>query len=298
LDNGKKIKLKKEVKMREKVITLILVTVTGLFFMEGCEVKVKTGELDGWLIALDPGHGGPNPDRPSAPWKNVGVYYTPQYIDPGNTGWGYTIWIPNYVWEDEVNLDVALRLKKLIEGEGGKVFLTRKRDVRISTRERVKRANNSGAHRFISIHHNNVDWIYYSWSPIYDGYIGPHYNGTETYWPDTRYYFKDGKWYAENGLPMEKEIRRHDVSNDLAHHVHRELCKELGLPDRRVKRKRFYVLRMTKMPAILTEASFLSCPDEARRLHQGAYRQREAHAIFQGILNHAKCFSPNWWGGK
>ncbi|MFG0227264.1 N-acetylmuramoyl-L-alanine amidase family protein, partial [Streptococcus suis] len=58
------------------------------------------------MVLLDPGHGG---------------------MDPGMVG---------YVVEKEVVLDVALRLKRLLEKEGIEVRLTRDRDAHLSPDKR------------------------------------------------------------------------------------------------------------------------------------------------------------------
>lgn len=77
------------------------------------------------VIAIDAGHGGQ---------------------DPGAVGKRGTK-------EKDVVLAIAKRLAKLVNKEPGmKAFLTRDRDVFISLRQRIKRAHNSGANMFISIH--------------------------------------------------------------------------------------------------------------------------------------------------
>ena len=84
-------------------------------------------------ICLDPGHGG---------------------SDPGAVGFG--------LLEKDMNLDIALRLRDLLEADtadtfgGGEweVLMTRSTDVDVSLAQRVQLANAWPADRFVSIHCN------------------------------------------------------------------------------------------------------------------------------------------------
>ena len=60
------------------------------------------------------------------------------------------------------------------------------------------------------------------------------------------------------------------------------------LVSRGVKMAPFLVLVATKMPAILTEVSYLSNQEEAHLLVTAEYRQRIAQALFQGIQAYAR----------
>lgn len=92
--------------------------------------------LEGWVIALDPGHGG-DAHRPG--YKR------------GPTG----------VREADVNWRVAVLLERLLMDAGVHVVMTRHGDYDIGLRERAEIANNvrrpdggTGADLFISLHHN------------------------------------------------------------------------------------------------------------------------------------------------
>ncbi len=102
--------------------------------------------LEGRVIAIDPGHGGP---------------------DPGAIGQAGTK-------EKDITLDVAKRLAKLLEARGAKVVMTRTQDVDVGLYERTQKANKAKADIFISIHINaNTDRSYTGTST----YI---YSGTES----------------------------------------------------------------------------------------------------------------------
>jgi N-acetylmuramoyl-L-alanine amidase len=82
------------------------------------------GSLDGYLIAVDPGH------------------------PPGGaTG-------PTGLREAEANLAVGLEVKRLLEKAGAKVFITRTEDVPIDLWPRVDMVQRAGADLLVSIHNN------------------------------------------------------------------------------------------------------------------------------------------------
>jgi N-acetylmuramoyl-L-alanine amidase len=56
--------------------------------------------------------------------------------------------------------------------------------------------------------------------------------------------------------------------------------------DRGIKRARFAVLRLTKIPAILVEGGFLTERGESRLIAQSAWRAKLAQSIATGLLNY------------
>lgn len=141
------------------------------------------------------------------------------------------------------------------------VDLTRTSDIAVSLKDRAQFAVDNWANRFISIHHNAS--------------TNSNTNGTEV--------------YIYNGM------RTDYVSKDMAKKVQSELVSELGLSNRGVKKANLAVLRYLyqkstpfAIPGILTEASFISNPQEEKKLRQKSYRKREASAIVRGIIKHAK----------
>ena len=59
-----------------------------------------------------------------------------------------------------------------------------------------------------------------------------------------------------------------------------------GSPDRGVKQGRFYVIKNTRMPAVLVEIGFLTGRLDSRRLEKITHRKRLAYAIAKGILEY------------
>ena len=62
--------------------------------------------------------------------------------------------------------------------------------------------------------------------------------------------------------------------------------------DRLVIPSGFGVLRQTKRPAILVEASFYSNPEEEQRLKKESYNKREAYGYFMGIARYVAAGFP------
>jgi N-acetylmuramoyl-L-alanine amidase len=193
------------------------------------------------VIVIDPGHGGSNSGTHS--------------VLDGRL-------------EKEFTLDLALRLKPLLEAEGWKVFLTRTEDTDVSLPERVERAQVNRADLFISLHFNS-------------GAPDTTQAGLETYCmtptgePSTITRNFADPW--DENLPN----NAFDPENlQLAVRIHSALQHGTGMQDRGVRRARFIgVLRGQSRPAILIEAGYLSNPDEATRIETPAYRQKLAEVL-------------------
>ena len=59
-----------------------------------------------------------------------------------------------------------------------------------------------------------------------------------------------------------------------------------GSPDRGVRQGRYFVIKNTRMPAVLVEIGFLTGRLDARRLEKSIHRERIAYAITKGILEY------------
>ena len=172
-------------------------------------------------------------------------------IDPGHGGLDPGALGINGIRETDVVLEVSKTVKKLLSDKGVKVMLTRKNEVNLDLSPRVSFANNTDADIFVSIHANA------SRGKRRD------INGLETF------YFRGwrGRLLAQR---IQKQILR--VSP--------------GSPDRGVKQGRYYVIKNTRMPAVLVEIGFLTGRLDARRLEKNTHRNRIAHAIAKGILEY------------
>ena len=172
-------------------------------------------------------------------------------IDPGHGGPDPGAIGIGGIRETDVVLEVSKIVKKILSEKGVKVRLTRKTEVDLDLPPRVSFANRSDSDIFVSIHANA------SRGKRRD------INGLETFY----YRGWRGRLLAKR---IQKQILR--VSP--------------GSPDRGVKQGRYYVIKKTRMPAVLVEIGFLTGRLDARRLEKTAHRKRIAYAIAKGILEY------------
>jgi N-acetylmuramoyl-L-alanine amidase len=147
--------------------------------------------------------------------------------------------------EKPYTLDVAIRLQAVLSASGYRTVMTRSGDYFIGLGGRCAVANKERDAIFVSIHFNSAP--------------REGANGIETYYYTSR-------------------------SGKLAATVHREVVRTAGTEDRRVRKRGFYVVRNTRIPAILCELGFLTNGYESKRIAgSSAYRQSLAEAVARGI---------------
>jgi len=154
-------------------------------------------------------------------------------IDPGHGGPDPGAIGIGGIRETDVVLEVSKIVRDLLSEKGVKVVLTRKNEVDLDLPPRVSFANNTDADIFVSIHANA------SRGKRRD------INGLETF------YYRGWR-----GRLLAKRIQQ------------QILRVSPGSPDRGVKQGRFYVIKNTKMPAVLVEVGFLTGRLDARRLEK------------------------------
>lgn len=184
------------------------------------ELMIYRSPLQNKTIVVDPGHGGSDPGAGAAD-----------------------------VQEKNINLDIGLKLKELLEQAGARVLMTREDDIFVNLYTRAGIANEVKADLFISIHNN--------WAENNAA------RGTETlYYPDT-----------------EKKA--------LALAIQKSIVKSIGLADRGiVERPGLVVTRETRMPSALVEVGFISNSDDRSLLLTDEFRQKAAEGIANGIINY------------
>src|SRR5881227_2828806 len=145
--------------------------------------------------------------------------------------------------EKEMTLDVAQRLKTLLAASGYRVIMTRDSDVFVPLPTRVAIANSYGNAIFVCIHFNSAKRM--------------GAGGIETY------------FYSRESLP-------------LASAIHYFVAGGAPSSNRGVRRRGYYVLRKTNIPAVLVECGFLTNPAEGEYVQTASYRQKLAEEIAAG----------------
>src|SRR2546423_13919506 len=146
--------------------------------------------------------------------------------------------------EKEMTLDVAQRLRNVLSASGYRVVMTRDSDVFVPLPTRVAIANSYRNAIFVCIHFNATQRA--------------GAGGIETY------------FYSRGSLPLASAIHNYVVG---------------GAPsaNRGVRRRGYYVLRKTNIPAVLVECGFLTNPTEAAYAQNASYRQKLAEEIATGV---------------
>ena len=191
-------------------------------------------------------------------------------LDPGHGGdahrEGYKRG-PTGVREAEMNLRVGLYLRDLLQAAGATVVMTRTDDVDSTLAQRAAVANDAKADVFVSLHHNAVG--------------NPETNYT-TVWHHGR--------PADAGPSL-------DLARYLAVEIGEALRTQVGktspvMSDLQMYDSGFGVLRPATMPAVLTESSFYTNPEEEQRLAEPEYNLREAYAIYRGLCAYFRHGTP------
>jgi N-acetylmuramoyl-L-alanine amidase len=211
-------------------------------------------------IVIDPGHGGD---------------------DGGATGAGGTR-------EKQITLDVARRVKGLIEARLGiRVVLTRDDDRRVSLDERAALANNSKAGLLISLHANAA--------------FAPAMSGAEVFYESTDPELDAARRAAEadsvtlpvlGGGSRTIDVVRWDLaqarhlesSQMLAGVLEDELRTRVPLGPRSLQQAPMRVLAGANMPAALIEMAYLSNPGQEKQAASSEYQVAIAQAIYETVV--------------
>lgn len=213
-----------------------------------------------YTVVLDAGHGGRDPGA-VAPWGE----------------------------EKEIVLAVTLQLKALLEARGVQVIVTRDDDTFLSLPQRSTFAT-TDRNLFVSLHANAAE--------------NSNANGIET-WVFGQPLDPSLVELAilENGggdIGAARTAEAASIAGDIAGDILREtqlnyslalasvvqerLVRTTGAVDRGVRQNLFYVIRNSRIPAILVEIGFVSHEQEGRRLVDPGYQETLATALADGIM--------------
>lgn len=173
--------------------------------------------------------------------------------------------------EKTLTLDLAKRVRRVLEARGVRVRMTRLTDRTLSLERRVEIAKECDADLVVSLHFNS----------------GGSAEGIETFCipPAGSGSTANPSKGSARGDNAAVPGNRYDEQNVwLAHCVQKSLLRATGAPDRGVRRARFQVIRQAACPAVLVESGFLTNPREEEKILRVEYRELLAGAIAEGIL--------------
>jgi N-acetylmuramoyl-L-alanine amidase len=194
-------------------------------------------------------------------------------LDPGHGGFDKGA-ISGYGYEKDYALDLARLLRPLLQAKGFRVIMTRESDVFVPLELRARIANATSDSIFVSLHFNATDR-----DPSASGF--EIYSLTPRGAPST---YEDGLTLAS--INIQNGTEEDAASVELSCCIYHSLLGQIGEFDRGIKRARFAVLRLTKIPAVLIEGGFLTERGESRLIANPGWRQKLADAIGTGIDNY------------
>ncbi|MBZ2175270.1 N-acetylmuramoyl-L-alanine amidase CwlD [Schnuerera sp. xch1] len=221
------------------ILSIILISITILLIAlfnnrVTSAVNVIIGQK---IIGIDPGHGG---------------------IDSGAVG-------VSGIEEDKINLKIALKLKRIIEQNGGTAVMTRENEDGLYT-DKSKTLKEKKTEDL----HNRKKIIE---SANCDVFISIHLNSFEQsmYYGAQTFYGKDKEY-----------------SYRLAHCIQNQLKNELDKNNQRVPQdtEEVFLLNEIQAPSVLVECGFVSNPEEERLLNTDGYQGKIALAIYNGIMKY------------
>lgn len=227
--------------------------------------------------------------------RSLGLKLSRVIIDAGHGGHDTgTIGQGGYM-EKELVLDVAQRLKQLVETElGAEVVMTRTDDSFVPLETRTAIANQQQADLFISIHANS--------SRVRS------VRGVETYFLNFTSSRESLETASRENASSDRTIHelqdvvkkimlqdKVDESRELAQHIEKALAARKGSgTDRGVKQAPFVVLIGADMPSVLTEICFISNPEDEKHVKSSESRQAIAESLFEGVKSYAETLSGGY----
>lgn len=191
-------------------------------------------------------------------------------IDPGHGGIDGGASLSEHFNEKDINLDISLKLRELLDNAGAEVVLTRDNDISLEKMSDLQSSryrrdldarrdivNNSNANISVSIHANC-----FRNNPQTKGAIIFYYYDSE-----------EGKRLAELIAGSINEI------------VYRSFLKNDSLKSK-VLPEDLFMLRSIKVPGVLIEVGYMTNLEEGRLLRQDEFQAAMAEAIYNGLKNY------------
>jgi N-acetylmuramoyl-L-alanine amidase len=203
---------------------------------------------------------------------NVGKVQT-VILDPGHGGHDKGQ-VSRYGYEKDFALDVARKLRPFLQAKGLRVIMTREGDYFVPLEVRAQIANATRNSIFVSIHFNGTN-------------DDPNATGFEifSFTPRGAPSTSDNA-AAPSSLSMQPGSEVDAQSMALSVCIYHSLLGHIPEFDRGIKRARFAVLRLTRVPAVLIEGGFLTERGESQLIAKKDWRANLGQAIGVGIENY------------
>ena len=168
--------------------------------------------------------------------------------------------------EKDINLDIALKLEKILKFYGFNVIMTRTQDVMTCDDglDSLRKRKISDIHNRFELMRKNPDAIF----------ISVHQNK-----------FEDSSQHGTQVFYSANDER----SKELAEAIQTSVTLTLQRKNDRVVKKSgsgIYLLYHAKIPAVLVECGFISNSDEVKKLKDESYRMKLAILIADGLLKY------------
>ena len=194
-------------------------------------------------------------------------------LDPGHGGHDKGA-LSRYGSEKDFALDVARTLRTLLQAKGLRVIMTREGDYFVPLEVRAQIANAARNSIFVSIHFNATD-------------RDPNATGFEifSFTPRGAPSTSDDS-VAPSSLSVQAGTEVDAKSVALSACIYHSMIGHIPEFDRGIKRARFAVLRLTRVPAVLVEGGFLTERGESQLIAKKDWRVKLAQAISAGVENY------------
>lgn len=214
--------------LRYKMCVLFLFII-GICTFSFFQVNASELPLVGKVIYLDAGHGGLDP---GALYKNIK--------------------------EKDINLEIVLKLKEILESKGATIYLTRYDDYDLAVPNAMNRKRSDLSRRANIINDSKCDM-----------YLSIHLNAeSSSTWSGAQIFYDDVN----------------DNNKKLAEIMEKEFIKQTNTKRKKQLVNDMYMYKRIKVPGILVEVGFISNPNDRYILRQEWYQKKVSNIITTGIL--------------
>lgn len=216
------------------LVSMYFVAREGAAYVNSDKVISEDGEKQQVCVVIDAGHGG---------------------FDPGKVGINGSL-------EKDINLQIAEKLKKILEAEDVKVIMTRTDDSGLynendsnkkvqDMRQRIAKIEQAQPDIVVSIHQNS--------------YHEEYVHGAQVF------YFSSS-----------------EPSRTLAEMIQKRFVINVDAANKREAKgnESYYLLKKTAYPIVIVECGFLSNREEAEKLNSQVYQEKAAWAVHMGVLQY------------